>query len=192
MLERLVLKSPIQRTSQRVKRTSAARVIVRCDRWLARSFGRFAGSLARSLDRSVDRSIDRSFGRSVAHSVAHSVARSLSRPLARSFDRALDHSLDRLLSSTTILADRSFRGFEFRIIDMLKNDQGGKNKQCASKTSYNAPSKGFWTVFSLQNDAQRCSQSESEISNLVLLHLWISSAATISLKEVRQADLFEF
>ena len=69
MLERLVLKSPIQRTSQRVKRTSAARVIVRCDRWLARSFGRFAGSLARSLDRSVDRSIDRPLTRSLAPNI---------------------------------------------------------------------------------------------------------------------------
>ena len=51
---RLRLKSLIQRTSQRVKRTSAARVRVSFGRSRARSFGRFAISLARSLDGLLD------------------------------------------------------------------------------------------------------------------------------------------
>jgi len=42
MVEILVLKSPIQRTSQRVKRTSAARVMASFGRSFARSCGRFA------------------------------------------------------------------------------------------------------------------------------------------------------
>ena len=60
MLETLDLNSPIQRTSQRVKRTSASRVMV----WCVQSLACFARSLDRSFDRPVDRSVARSLGRS--------------------------------------------------------------------------------------------------------------------------------
>ena len=49
MLERLVLKSPIQPTSQHIQQISAARVVV----WFGRSLGR---SIARSLDHSIAQS----------------------------------------------------------------------------------------------------------------------------------------
>ena len=94
MLERLVFKSPLQCTSQRVKRTSAARAMVSFGRSVARSLDcSIARSLARSLPRplirsltrslvrSLDLSLDRSLDRSVARSVARSGARSLARPL---------------------------------------------------------------------------------------------------------------
>ena len=58
MIEVLVLTSPIQRTRQRLKRFSAARVIVSFGQSLARPFGRVARLLDRSIDRSFDRSIN--------------------------------------------------------------------------------------------------------------------------------------
>ena len=72
MLERLVLKNPAQRTCQRVKWTSGARLTVTVDRSIARAVARsiFARSLGRSIARSLDRSIARSLGRSVARSIA--------------------------------------------------------------------------------------------------------------------------
>ena len=68
VLELLVLKNDAECTSQRLKWTSGAQVII--------IFGR---SVARSLGRSVARSLDRS--------IACSIARSLDRSHARSFDR---------------------------------------------------------------------------------------------------------
>ena len=66
MLERLVLKNAAECTSQRLKWTSGARVMI--------IFGRLV-SVARSL------------GRSVARSLGRSVARSLDRSIAQSLDR---------------------------------------------------------------------------------------------------------
>ena len=94
MLERLAFKILIQRTSQRVKRTSAARVMVSFGRSIARSLGRSIDrTIARSLDRSIACSLARSLGCSLDRSVAHSVTRSLARSLARSPARSRARSL---------------------------------------------------------------------------------------------------
>ena len=93
MLERLVVKSRIQRTRQRVKRTSAARVMVWFGRSIARSFGRFARLLARSLDRSLNRSVARSLARSLPRSLPRSLARSHARLLPRLINRSIARSI---------------------------------------------------------------------------------------------------
>ena len=128
MLERQVLKSLVQRTSQRVQRTSAARVMVPFGRSLSRSFGRFARSIDRSIAwaiaRSLARSIARSLGCSLARLLGRSLSRSLARSLPRSVDRPLDRSLDQMPNSPKFHADALFQGFEFRNIDMLGNDLG--------------------------------------------------------------------
>ena len=89
------------------------------DRSIARSIAR---SHHRSIARWLDGSHPRSLGRSVARTRDRSNARSLDRSVARSADR----SLDRLPTSTTILSDKLFQGFEIRIIDMLRNYIGGE------------------------------------------------------------------
>ena len=85
VLERLVLKNLPQRTSQRVKIPSGARVVP-CSRSLDRSIAR---SSPRSLDRSLGRSLDRAFDRSLDSSIARSLDRSITRSFARSLDRSL-------------------------------------------------------------------------------------------------------
>ena len=112
MLERLFLKSPIQRTSQRVKRTSANELC--CD------------SLDRSLDRLVA-SLDRLLGRSIARSIARSNTRSLARSRARSLDRSLDRCLVRSVAHSMAgslarsLADELSTGDKFRNVEMFGN-----------------------------------------------------------------------
>ena len=60
MLEGLVSKDAAQRTSQRVKWTSGARVTIISFGSLGPSLDRpLEGSVARSLDRSIARSLDR-------------------------------------------------------------------------------------------------------------------------------------
>ena len=100
MLELLVLKKYAECTSQHVKWTSGARVMIFCclsmlDRSVDRSLGR---SLARSVAPSVGRSLDRSLGRSVARSLARSLDRSLDRSIDRSIARSLDRSLGRSIA----------------------------------------------------------------------------------------------
>ena len=73
VLERLVLKNAAERTSQRLKWTSEARVMI--------VFGRSV-SIARSLGRSIARSL----GRSIARSLGSWVARSRDRLVARSLE----------------------------------------------------------------------------------------------------------
>ena len=78
-LERLVLNKYAECTSQHIKWTSRARVMI------------FLLSVdARSIARSVCRSLGRSVARSLARSVDRSVARSLVRSIARSVARSLD------------------------------------------------------------------------------------------------------
>ena len=81
MLEHLVLKNAMECTSQRLKRTSGARVMIIFGRSVARSLAR---SLGRSLDGSLARSLARSIARSLDRSLAPSLDRSLARSLARS------------------------------------------------------------------------------------------------------------
>ena len=92
VLERLVLKSVAQRTSQCIKWASGARVMIIFDRCDSRSLDR---SIARLFDRSIARSIVRSLARSIAHSFARdrsldlSVYRSVYRLLARALARSI-------------------------------------------------------------------------------------------------------
>ena len=96
VLERLVLKNLTQRTSQRVKWTSGARVTI-ISFPIARSIVRsIARSLDRSLDRSPARSLARSIDRSHARSVARSIGRSRARSLAHSIGRSIARSIARL------------------------------------------------------------------------------------------------
>ena len=100
VLERLVLKKYAECTSQHVKWTSGARVMIFCclsmlDRSVDRSLGR---SLARSVAPSVGRSLDRSLGRSVARSLARSLDRSLDRSIDRSIARSIARSLARSIA----------------------------------------------------------------------------------------------
>ena len=114
MLERPILKRPIQCTSQCVKRPSGAWILLRFARLFARSLAR---SIAQSIARSIAPSLERSVARSVARLVDRSIALSMGRSIDRSVALLLDPSLDHLPSSTTILADELFRGssFESRI-----------------------------------------------------------------------------
>ena len=127
------MKCPIQRASQRVRRTSAAwSWCGLVDRSL--SIGRFARSnalsltpsIARSLARSIALSLSRSRARSLDRSVDRSLDRSLDRSVVRSVGRPPDRSLDRLPSLTTILVDGILAGFEFRVWDMPGNHLGGR------------------------------------------------------------------
>ena len=88
VLELLILKNGVECSSQRLKWTSGARVMIIFGRSVARSLGR---SVARSLGRSVGRSP----GRSVARSLDRSIARSLDRSVARWPDRSIARSLGR-------------------------------------------------------------------------------------------------
>ena len=72
-----------QRTSQRVKCTSGARLTITVDRLIARAVAR--SIIARSLDSSVARTI----GRPIAWSLGRSVALSFGRPFARSLARSI-------------------------------------------------------------------------------------------------------
>ena len=97
MHEVLVLKSPIRRTSHRVKWTLGARDMIsyfpifnfHFDRWSAQSCDR---SIARSLDRSIARLL----GRAAARSPRRTAARSLDRSIARTDERTVARALDRL------------------------------------------------------------------------------------------------
>ena len=73
VLDVLVFKNIAEGTSQHVKRTFGARVLILVfvDRSIARSLDRsIARSIARSLNRSLDRSLARSLDRSLARSLA--------------------------------------------------------------------------------------------------------------------------
>ena len=92
MLERLVLKNGVECTSQRLKWTSGAQVMIIFGRSLARSLGRSVDrSLARSLARSIARSLDRSLERAIARSIGR---------LFRRFDFGITDVLGNYLSSS--------------------------------------------------------------------------------------------
>ena len=84
MLELLVLKKCVECTSQHLKWTSGARVVVIFDRANARSLGR---SLSRSVARLVARSLARSLHGSLGRSLDRSLVRAISRSVARSLGR---------------------------------------------------------------------------------------------------------
>ena len=96
--ELLVLKNVAECTSQRLKWTSGARVMIIFGPsvFVARSLGR---SVARSLDRSIARTLDRSIARSLDRTIARSVARSLARSLVRSMSGNVHNTMlqDRFL-----------------------------------------------------------------------------------------------
>ena len=105
VLERLVLKRTIQRTSQCDKQTSAARVIA--IRSLARAIVRSLRSITRSIVCSIDRSIARSLG--------GSLVRSLSRSVTRSLDHSLGCSLYRSIACWRSISGVIISSFELRI-----------------------------------------------------------------------------
>ena len=117
----LILNNLHQRTTQRVKWSSGARITIISVPSLDRTSS-IARSLARSIARS--RSLVRSFARSLARSIARSIARSLARSLDRSIndrsindrsinDRLIARSLDRsIVRSMARSIARSVTGFE--------------------------------------------------------------------------------
>ena len=78
VLESLLLRNPLQRNRQRVKRASGDsnhQIVI------------LILLMHRSLDRSIVRAIDRSLDRSIARTLDRSFARSLDRSIARSLHR---------------------------------------------------------------------------------------------------------